>query len=101
MKTTKTAKEPAHFTSTDREVCFNHFAPKVAHIAPEALEHWPGDAEVIRLNVERAFKVIAPHLDRLAPSMQHLNMARIREIVPLSLALAFADHRVFVPVSDK
>ena len=60
-----------HFSSTDRETCFKRFSTVVENIAPDALEHWPGDAEVIRVNAERALAAIEPHVDRLAPTMQH------------------------------
>lgn len=85
--------------SADRESAFKHFAPLVAGIPEDALETWHYDAEIVRVNTQRCLDALEPILDATAQTMGNINVAEIRELPRLGLALAFADARVFVPAS--
>ena len=83
----------------DRESAFKHFAPLVAAIPEDALEHWHYDAEVVRVNTQRCLDALEPILQATAKKMGHIDVAEIRELPRLGLALAFADARVFTLAS--
>jgi hypothetical protein len=87
------------FLTADRHAACEHFAPLVAKIAEASLETWNKDAEIVCANVARGMAALAPHLDPMTKAMPHVDMAEVREIPALSLALAFAAARVFVPAS--
>jgi len=87
--------------SADRESAFNHFAPLVAGIPESDLELWHYDAEILRVNTQRTLDALEPFLQATAKKMGHINVAEIRELPRLGLALAFADARVFVAASAR
>ena len=85
--------------SADRESAFKHFAPLVAGIPESDLELWHYDAEILRVNTQRSLDALEPFLQATAKKMGHINVAEIRELPRLGLALAFADARVFIAAS--
>ena len=85
--------------AADRESAFKHFAPIVAAIPEEALEHWHYDAEIVRVNTQRCLDALEPILQATAQTMGNIDIAEIRELPRMGLALAFADARVFTPAS--
>src|SRR5262249_15533212 len=78
-----TSQPTTPFVSADREACYAHFAPLVANITEDQFEHWPGDAEIIRVNATRCFEAIEPKLATLSTNMQHIEVDEIREIPSL------------------
>ena len=85
--------------TADRESAFKHFAPLVAGIPEDALEPWHYDAEILRVNTQRCLTALEPILDATAQKMGNIDVAEIRELPRLGLAIAFADARVFLPAS--
>ena len=85
--------------SADRESAFNHFAPLVAGIPESDLEPWHYDAEILRVNAQRALDALDPILDATAQKMGNVNVDEIRDLPTIGLALAFADARVFLAAS--
>lgn len=85
--------------TADRESAFKHFAPLVAGIPEDSLEPWHYDAEIVRVNTQRCLTALDPFLDATAQKMGNVDVAEIRELPELGLALAFADARVFLPAS--
>ena len=85
--------------SADRESAFNHFAPLVAGILESELEPWHYDAEILRVNTQRALDALDPILDATAQKMGNIDVNEIRALPKLGLALAFADVRVFLAAS--
>ena len=95
----KKAAAAKPFITTDREEAYRHFAPLVATIAEGAIEPWHHDAELVRVNVERAVHALGPHLDGAAAKLKHIDVDAVRELPALALALAFVDARIFTPAS--
>ena len=89
----------AQTPSADRESAFNHFAPLVAGIRESDLEPWHYDAEILRVNTQRALDALEPILDATAKKMGHIEVHEIREMPEVGLALAFADARIFLAAS--
>ncbi len=85
--------------TADRESAFKHFAPLVATIPEDALEPWHYDAEIVRVNTQRCLDALEPILDATAQKMGNIDVAEIRALPQLGLALAFADARVFTAAS--
>ena len=83
----------------DRESAFNHFAPIVAGIPESDLEPWYYDAEILRVNTQRALDALDPILDATAQKMGNIDVNEIRNLPTLGLALTFADARVFLAAS--
>ena len=88
------------FITQDAAIAFNHFAPLVATIPEGQLPAWPGNADIIRVNVDRAVERIEPQLTAIIQAkLPAVSEAEIRELPSLALALTYAADRVLGPGS--
>lgn len=89
------------FESTDPAAAFDYFAPTVSNIPDAELEHWNGDADIVRVNARRAVEAVSPHWSRIEQALPAVSVPKLKEIPALALAMSFAAERVFKPASPQ
>lgn len=89
------------FETTDPAAAFAHFAPLVQNISDADLEVWNADADIVRINAQRAVDVLAPHWAHIERALPLVSVTQLKEIPSLALAVGFAAERVFTPASPQ